>query len=155
MSVIDQGATANNPATGAPRISGTAQVGQTLTAATSGIADDDGLDNVSFAYQWRADGAAVQDATDAAYTPVVDDIGKAISVQVSFSDDRGHQETLTSAATDAVEAKPNSPATGAPAISGTAQVGETLTAEVSGISDADGVTNAIFNYQWLARSGGH
>ena len=140
----------NSPATGQPTISGTARVGETLTADTSGIADDDGLDNVSFAYQWQADGAPVQDATDAAYTPVVDDIGKAISVQVSFSDDRGHQETLASAATAAVEAKPNSPATGAPAISGTAQVGETLTAEVSGISDADGVTNAIFNYQWLA-----
>ena len=143
-------AKANRPATGAPAISGTALVGETLTADTSGIADDDGLDNVSFAYQWLADGAAVQDATDAAYTPVVDDIGKAISVQVSFSDDRGHQETLASAATAAVEAKPNSPATGAPTITGKAQVGETLTAEVSGISDADGLNNASFNYQWLA-----
>ena len=34
---------ANTPATGAPTISGTAQVGQTLTAATSGIMDSDGL----------------------------------------------------------------------------------------------------------------
>ena len=41
----------NNPATGAPTISGTAQVGQTLTADVTGIADEDGLDNVSYAYQ--------------------------------------------------------------------------------------------------------
>ena len=35
----------------------------------------------------------------------------------------------------------NSPATGRPAISGTAQVGETLTADTSDIGDADGLTN--------------
>ena len=34
----------NTPATGAPTIGGTAQVGETLTADTSGIADTDGLD---------------------------------------------------------------------------------------------------------------
>ena len=37
----------NNPATGAPAISGTAQVGETLTADTSGITDVDGLDNAA------------------------------------------------------------------------------------------------------------
>ena len=44
----------------------------------------------------------------------------------------------------------NRPATGALTIMGTAQVGETLTADTSGISDADGMTNATFSYQWLA-----
>ena len=58
-------------------------------------------------------------------------------------------ETLTSAATATVEAAPNSPATGAPTISGTAQVGKTLTADTSGISDEDGLDNAAFSYQWL------
>ena len=41
----------NTPATGTPTISGTAQVGETLTVDTSGITDADGLDNVSFSYQ--------------------------------------------------------------------------------------------------------
>ena len=44
----------NNAATDAPAIDGTAQVGQTLTASTSGIADSDGLNNVSYDYQWIA-----------------------------------------------------------------------------------------------------
>ena len=44
--------TANTPATGAPTISGTAQVGQTLTAATSGIMDTDGLTSPGYTYQW-------------------------------------------------------------------------------------------------------
>ena len=35
----------NSPATGAPPIGGTARVGETLTASTSGIADEDGLSN--------------------------------------------------------------------------------------------------------------
>ena len=39
-------------ATGAPTITGTAEVGEELTANTSGIADADGLNNVSYVYQW-------------------------------------------------------------------------------------------------------
>ena len=143
-------ATPNSPATGAPTISGTAQVGETLTADTSGIADENGLENVTFTYQWLADDDAIAGATDSTHTLADADEGNAIKVQVSFTDDAGNDETLTSAATDAVAAAPNSPATGAPTISGTAQVGETLTADTSGISDEDGLDNAAFGYQWLA-----
>ena len=77
-------------------------------------------------------------------------MGKAISVSVSFTDDAGNEETLTSAATEAVAARPNSLATGAPTISGTAQVGETLTANTSGVADADGLSSVEYEYQWLA-----
>ncbi len=94
----------NAPATGKPRISGTVQVDETLTADTSGIADADGLEGVSFAYQWLADDADIAGATSAAYTLTASDEGKAIRVRVSFTDDQGHQETLTSAATGAVAA---------------------------------------------------
>ena len=48
------------------------------------------------------------------------------------------------------ESEPNNPATGAPGISGTPSVGGTLTADVSGIGDGDGLENATFTYQWLA-----
>ena len=142
----------NNPATGAPIISGTVQVGETLTADTSGIADADGLDNAAFSYQWLADDSDISGATGSTYTLVEADEGKAIKAQVSFTDDAGHEETLTNAATDAVAAatQPNNPATGAPTISGTAQVGETLTADTSGIADADGLTSVTYSYQWLA-----
>ena len=51
------------------------------------------------------------------------DQGKTIKVRVSFSDDADNQESLTSVATDAVAAKPNSRATGAPTIDGTARGG--------------------------------
>ena len=140
----------NSLATGAPTISGTVQVGEALTADTSGIADEDGLTNASLAYQWQADGGDISGATGSTYTLAVDDESKVISVKVSFSDDAGNAETLTSAVTDAVDAKPNTPATGEPTINGTAQVGETLTADVSAIADDDGLDNVSFSYQWLA-----
>ena len=141
---------ANTPATGAPTISGTAQAGKTLTAETSAIADADGLDNVGYSYQWLANGADIAGATSSSYTLVEADKGKTIQVKVSFRDDRNNPETLTSAATAAVEPRPNSPATGTPTISGTARVGKTLTAETSAIADADGMSGAVFIYQWLA-----
>ena len=145
---------ANSPATGAPIITGTAQVGETLTVDTSGITDGDGLEDAAFSYQWLADGTAIPGATASAYTPVAADEGKAITVQVNFTDDAGNDETLTSAPTAAVAAAPepaaNNPATGAPAITGTVQVGETLTVDTSGIADEDGLENAAFSHQWLA-----
>ena len=146
-------ATPNTPATDAPTISGTARVGETLTAETTGISDGDGLDNATFAYQWLAADAEINGATAATYTLAGDDAGKAVKVRVSFTDDGGNDEELTSAATGAVAPAPppaNTPATGAPTITGTAQVGETLTAGATGIADDDGLSNATFAYQWLA-----
>ena len=140
----------NSPATGAPTISGTAQVGQALNASTSDISDSDGLINATFTYQWLADDTDITDATGSTYTLAAADEGKTIKVRVSFTDDGGNQETLTSAVTVAVAAIPNSAATGAPTISGTAQVGQALNASTSDISDSDGLINATFTYQWLA-----
>ena len=144
----------NTPATGAPTISRTAQVDQTLTADTSGITDADGLTNLSYSYQWiRNDGtndADIGGQTGSTYTLTDEDVGKTIKVRVSFTDDAGNEETLTSAATAAVAARPNTPATGLPTISGTAQAGKTLTANISGMADEDGLDNAEFSYQWLA-----
>ena len=139
---------ANSTATGAPGIDGSVVVGQTLTATTTSIGDDDGIANAVFAYQWLADDAAIGGATVATYTVVAGDVGKALKVRVTFTDDAGNEESLTSAATGAVAAA-NSPATGAPTISGTAQAGGTLTADTSGIADSDGLTGATFVYQWL------
>ena len=140
----------NSPATGLPTITGTAQVGQTLTADITAIADSDGLTNVSYSYQWLAGGSDIDGATGSTYDVSDDDVGKTIKVRVSFTDDAGNEETLTSAAPAEVAAKPNSPATGQPTISGTAQVGETLTASTLGVADADGLDNATFAYQWIA-----
>ncbi len=92
----------NTPATGAPTISGTAQVGQTLTASTTGVSDHDGLTNVTYSYQWLADDTEIDGATSSTYTVQSTDNGKVIKVQGTFTDDGGSDETVTSEGTSAV-----------------------------------------------------
>ena len=119
---------ANSPATGAPTITGTARVGETLTADTSGIADADGLAGASFSYQWLAAGADISGATGSSYTLAAADVGKAVTVRVSFTDDAGHAETLTSAATAAVAATP-------PEVTGVAIVSDPGDDDTYGLGD--------------------
>ena len=73
----------------------------------SGVADEDGLADATFAYQWiRTDGATDTDipgATWARYTLRSGDQGKTIKVRTTFVDDGGTEEVLTSAATSVVE----------------------------------------------------
>ena len=92
----------NQVPSGEPAIAGTAQVGQTLTADTSSIADGDGPASLSFGYQWLADDEAIAGATGATYTLTAAEQGKRITVRVSYTDGAGAEETLTSAATAAV-----------------------------------------------------
>ena len=139
----------NTPAAGAPTITGTVRVGETLTSTTTDISDSDGLNKATFTYQWLADDADITDATGSTYALVAADEGKTVKVRITFTDDAGNDESLTSAPTATVTAS-NTPATGEPTITGTAQVGETLTANTTGIADSDGLNNATFTYQWLA-----
>ena len=127
----------NTPAAGGPVIEGSPVVGETLTATTTGIADEDGRTNAVFAYHWLADDAAIEGATAATFTLTSSEQGKTVKVRV------------TSDATAAVAAT-NSPATGGPVIEGTPAVGQTLTATTSGIGDDDGIATSVFAYQWLA-----
>ena len=99
---LPPGAVTNNPATGAPSISGVLQQNEELTAATLGIADADGLG--TFAYQWLADGTAISGADSFTYTLTADEVGKAISLTVTFTDGATFSEALTSAATHEVVA---------------------------------------------------
>ena len=151
-------ASTNTPATGAPTITGTAQVGQTLTAGITAIMDAEGLTTPGYTYQWIRTAAGVDTnisgATASTYTLVAADLGTTVKVRVSFTDDASNAETLTSAATAAVSAAPNTPATGAPTITGTAQVGQTLTATVGTIADANGLpdpflADANTSFQWV------
>ncbi|MDO6563310.1 DUF4347 domain-containing protein [Amphritea sp. 1_MG-2023] len=149
--------TTNDPITGLPSITGTATEDETLTADISAISDVDGLSN-SFSYQWQrsADGVTWSDisgATSSTYTLDDPDVGQQIRVNVSITDDQGFDEgPLNSAATSAVTAV-NDPIVGLPSISGTATEDETLTADISAISDPDGLSSS-FSYQWQRSADG-
>ena len=140
----------NAPATGVPTISGTVQVGETLTVATSGIADPDGMAGAQFAYRWTAAGSDIDGATGSSLTLTPDERGQTIRVRVSFIDDAGFSESLTSLSTPRVVAVPNNAATGAPTISGMARVNRVLRVDTSGIADPDGMAGAGFAHQWTA-----
>ena len=154
-----QGQSSNTPATGGPGITGTVGAGETLTATTDLIEDEDGLTGATFTYQWLVDGAEINGATDSTYIVIAADEGKPIEVRVAFTDDAGNPESLTSypflfapplIIRDVPVIASNTPATGAPTITGTVRVGETLTANTTDIADSDGLINATFTYQWLA-----
>ena len=110
---------ANTAATGKPGITGTAQVGQTLTATVGTSADVDGLPNpfltdVNTSFQWirvATDNTEtnIASATASTYTLVDADLGTTIKVKVGFADNYDYDETLTSDATAAVAASTNTP----------------------------------------------
>ena len=99
----------NTSAAGAPTISGTPQVEQTLTADTSSITDEDGLTNVSYSYQWIAGGSDIAGATGSTYTLTASEQGQTVQVRVTFTDDADNEETLTSEATAAGDGGSGSP----------------------------------------------
>ena len=136
--------TPNTAAMGAPTITGTAQVGQTLTAVTTGITDADGLTSPTYTYQWiRVDGVTEADIAgenSSTYTLDDADLGKTIKVKVSFDDDASNTETLTSAATVTVTAAASTN-TAPMAADKTVTTGEdrayAFTADDFGFDDAD------------------
>ena len=145
----------NAPATGAPTITGTAQVGQTLTAVTTAIMDDDGLTTPGYTYQWirvatDSTETDISTATASTYTLVTDDLGTTIKVKVSFTDDASNAETLTSVATAAVTAVTTVP-TEVPAGWGLIPTGVTagnkfrLLVVTSGARDATATDIATYN----------
>ncbi len=87
-------------------ITGTAEVGETLTADAGAVTDAQGLpDPASFTWQWvrvAADGASnaevIADATSDSYVLTGDDAGGKLKVQVSYTDAAGNAETLESPA---------------------------------------------------------
>ena len=147
--VVVRGYAANNPAIGAPSISGVLEEDEVLTADTVGIADIDDLG--TFSYQWLADGTAISGATSSTYTLTATEVGDAISLTVTFTDGEGNSESLTSAAT------PNVVASGAtrkllwvgtltPADVGLSYIGfvDTMSGSLSPTSFIDGSTTHAF-----------
>lgn len=121
-------------------ITGTAEVGDTLTAASSGVT---GYPAPAETYQWFDGSTAIVGATSETYTVQSSDLGDSINVVITETNDDGSPASATSAGTADVT---GSPATIASAsITGTAEVGDTLTAVSSGVTGYPAPTET---YQW-------
>jgi hypothetical protein len=84
--------------TAVPTISGTAQVGQELTAD---VGTWEGAYPIAFTYQWQADGADISGATSSTYTLQAAEEGTVITVVVTATNAFG-SASATSAATEQV-----------------------------------------------------
>ncbi|PMR78364.1 heme peroxidase, partial [Halomonas urumqiensis] len=97
----------NIAAVGAPLINDTTPTqGQTLTASQGNITDLNGTTGSTFSFQWQVGlgltFANIAGATGATFTPTGDQVGQQLRVVITFNDDSGFLETLTSEATDIV-----------------------------------------------------
>jgi uncharacterized repeat protein (TIGR02543 family) len=124
--------------TGAVTVTGTAQVGQVLTAVTTNLG---GSGTISYAWE-RGDSAtgsfaAISGATAATYTLTAEDLNKYVRATVSRVDNSG---TVSSAAAGPISLPP---LTGTVTVTGTAQVGMTLTANTAGLGGG-----GTISYQW-------
>lgn len=131
--------------TATPTISGTPQEGATLTAS-NGTWDNS---PTSFTYAWTqcdANGdncTAISGATRATYAAQAADVGHTLRVTVTATNSSG--STPSTSAPSAVVSSAAAPGnTAAPTISGTAQVGSTLTAANGSWSGSP----TGFTYQW-------
>ena len=142
-----------------PVIKGDPRSGTELTADTEDVDDIDGKPaSPTYTYQWiRVSSGGtetnISGATSSTYTPVQADVGSKLKVKVSFTDSTStpNDEEQTSVASRRVVplASANRAPTGAPTISGSLRVTETLTASTSAIRDADGLSGVTYKYQWV------
>jgi len=123
--------------TATPKISGTARVGKTLTAKAGSWTA-----GTRFAYRWYANGVAIPGATKSTLKLAEAQRGKKITVKVTGSKTGYHSASKTSAATAAVQGVLK---TATPTISGSAKVGQTLTAK-----PGSWTAGTSFRYAWFA-----
>jgi hypothetical protein len=123
-----------------PTISGTAQVGQILTA--NPVYWESG---VSLAYQWLRNGTSIPGASSATYTLVTEDNATQVSVEVTGS--KSGMPNLVQVSNAVSVTTTILTLTPTPTISGTPQVGQTLTAN-AGTWDS----GVALSYRW-SRSG--
>ena len=83
-----------------PTITGTAQVGQTLTGADGTWAGG----GLTYSRQWRKGGANIAGATGATYVPVVGDIGAAITFRVTATNNAGSLVATSTATSNVIAA---------------------------------------------------
>jgi Concanavalin A-like lectin/glucanases superfamily len=131
--------------TAPPSISGTTIDGQTLTASTGTWS---GTPPISYAYQWEScdsSGGAcssISGATGSTYVLGDGDVGNTLRVTVTASNSGG-SASATSAASAVILRAPSN--TTAPAVSGTTQEGQTLTASSGSWVGTEPISYA---YQW-------
>ena len=138
----------NDASSGSVTIDGTVREDQTLTAETTALQDADGLpaDAAGYRYQWQrnTDRSFENIAGETGNTYTLDDadVGREVRVQVSYTDDGGMDDSLSSAPTAVVENVNDEP-TGSVSIDGTVEEDQTLTANTDNLEIALSATETL------------
>ena len=106
------------------------------------MSDKNGLG--TFNYQWLRDGVNIVNETKESYAVSSSDIGKTISVKITYTDDNGYLESITSSPVTIT--RENSPPLGIVSIDGIASDGQVLSVS-NNLTDNDGMGQV--SYQWL------
>lgn len=131
-------------------VSGTAQVGTRLTAVAHGV-DGDPVPTLSYQWQVRtASGwAGIAGADAIHFTPTAAQVDQQVRVTVTADNGVGSAAASTSPPTRPVRG--TTPELGHISVTGSAQVGGTLTAQASGIA---GIPAPRLRYEWQQGGGG-
>lgn len=124
---------------GAPRITGTASPGETLSCSTGSW----GPSPASYAYAWRSDGSAIAAASAATYVVAAGDVGHTLTCAVTATLPGGGSASAVSAGVAVADLLPVS--TAAPAIAGTVEDGLTVTCSNGAWTNSP----TGYSYQWL------
>ncbi len=123
-----------------PTISGISQVGNALTASTGTWTNSP----TSYSYQWNAGGTVISGATSSTYTLISSEVGDTITVTVTATNSLGSTPATSNSVGPVTSGAPAN--TALPTISGTAQVGDTLTASTGTWTNSP----TSYSYQWNA-----
>ena len=82
--------------TGSVAVTGNTDVGSTLSIDWSSFGDTDGIDTNSVAYQWYRDGNIITGQTGSSYQILNSDVGRSISSSLSYLDNWGEQQFVSS-----------------------------------------------------------
>ncbi|HEU4377500.1 MAG TPA: peroxidase family protein [Hyphomicrobiaceae bacterium] len=165
----------NNAPVGTPIITGSAAENEPLTVTIAGVTD---ADNVSTGgqitgpvdYFWQVETVAGSGVFDdiladfaagevarvygATFTPTAAEAGLRLRVRAIYQDQNGALEQVFSAPTGPVD-NINDPATGVVFLSSTTPTeGLAIAAFTTGIQDLDGLTGAVFSFQWQSSADG-
>ncbi|MFT5506095.1 MAG: hypothetical protein ACI8XC_003820, partial [Gammaproteobacteria bacterium] len=116
---------------------------------TNGIWTDADDDNLSYSYQWLADGAEIVTATENSLILTSDQAHLNVSVKVVASDDVGGLANASSVSIALANTAPEN--TVLPVISGIVQSGNIVISTTGDWVDSD-ADDLIFSYQWRADS---
>ena len=149
--------TGTNPVpTGVPTIDdATPTEDQVLIADLGTVADLNGINPATIAFEWQAEtdpNVWTTVGIGTSFTPGDGEVGLRLRTVVSFQDGLGVFENAVSVPTAAV-VNINDVPTGRPAINDlTPQIDQTLTASRGSIADNDGLVAATFTFQWQSKS---